>query len=217
MSETQEGMGFGISQDLSASNKIPFKSGIHVGFLTSVKGYKKTSKKGEEYEVLEFTFVDTKNEATFEKVEFAVKQGDIKYAAKQTAMNVRIKHIYETYKPFPADGLGSKATSWLNFFEIVAKAFNENGDGGTPIFKKEGKYVPVHLKFTYFNNQIGFPYSPNFIETVKEGKETLLRIDLQFDQMEQVQTKPKAKDNTLAMGQVFGGAQNSDFEEFEAK
>lgn len=218
MSDNNEELmgGFGISEDLSASNKIPFKSGIHVGFLTSVKGHRKTSKKGEEYDVLEFNFVDIKGEASFEKLEFAIKQGDAKFADKQKAMNIRIKHIYEAYKPFPTGGLGNGAKSWLEFFEIVAKGFNENGEGNTPIFKKDGKYIPVHLKFTYYNNQIGFPYSPNFIETVKEGRETLLRIDLQYDQMEQVQ--PKAKANSIgAVPGVFGGTSNNDFEEFGEK
>ena len=211
MSETVEGTSFGISEDLSASNKVPFKSGIQMGILTNVKGYKKTSKKGEEYEVLEFTFVDLKNEATYEKVEFATKASDVKAADKQKAMNIRIKHIYEAYQPFPTGGLGDGAKSWLEFFEIVAKAFNENGKDNTPIYKKDGKYIPVHLKFTYFNNQLGFPYSPNFIDVVKEGRETILRIDKNYDQLEQIESKPKT--NTVQPG-VFGGTSNNDFEEF---
>ena len=214
MSETQDGMNFGISEDLSASNKVPFKSGIQVGILTSVKGHKKTSKKGEEYEVLEFNFVDLKNEASYEKIEFAIKPSDVKGADKQKAMNIRIKHIYEAYQPFPAGGLGNGAKNWLEFFEAVAKGFNENGKDGTPIYKKDGKYIPVHLKFTYFNNQLGFPYSPNFIDVVKEGRETILRIDKNYDQLEQIEAKPK---NAIAPGgsPVFGGVtSNDEFENF---
>ena len=68
----------------------------------------------------------------------------------------------------------------INIEKLIAKAFNE-GKEGSPIYKTEGKYVTVWLKFTYFNNDLGFPYSPNFIELVREGKETNLVIDLKYE------------------------------------
>ena len=87
MSETQQegGMSFGITEDLSASNKTPFKPGIQAGALTEVKAYEKVSKKGDKYEVLEFLFVDLKGVATYDKIEFAVTDGDEK---KVKATNV---------------------------------------------------------------------------------------------------------------------------------
>lgn len=182
---TENGMGFGISSDLKANNKIPFKGGIQKGYLTSVKSYEKTSKKGEVYDVLEFSYTDLNNEATHETVEFAIKPDDAKFGDKMLALNKRIKHIYEAFKPMP-DGLGNGAKSFSEFFGLVAKAFNENGKDGSPIFKMEDKFIPVFIKFTYYNNNLGTPYAPNFIEVIKQGKETTLVIDKRYDSIEQI-------------------------------
>lgn len=215
-------MGFGINTELEASNKIPFKAGLQQGYLIGVKAYNKISKKGEAYDALEFNFVDLKNEASFDKIEFAVDRAKDVNAknvrgGKELAMNVRIKHIYEAYAPFPAAGLGYGATSWLDYFQKIAKAFNENGKDNTPIFKEEGKFIQMHLKFTYFNNNLGFPYSPNFIERVKEGKATNLVIDLNYDVVVQVaKTAGSAKAPHEQNNPVFGGTTNpnAEFEQF---
>lgn len=208
-------MGFGIKQDLEASNKIPFKAGLQKGLLMGVKAYNKTSKKAgaKSYDVLEFAFSDLKGEASYDKLEFEVdREKDINTknirGGKELAMNVRIKHIYEAYQPTPVEGLGFGATSWLNYFERIAKAFNTNGKDGSPIFKNESGFIPVHLKFTYFNNQLGLPYSPNFIEKVKEGKETNLVIDLNFDVIKQVESNKSTNKapHEQGGGAVFGGA-----------
>ena len=212
--------GFGISEDLQSGNAIPFKSGIQKGLLIGVKGYNKLSKKGDKnYDVLEFKFVSLDNVATYSKVEFAVeREKDVKNGVKggkEKAVNVRIKHIYEAYKdfaPFPKDGLGHGATSWLNYFERIATAFNTGGKDSTPIFKTEGKYIPIWLKFTYFNNDLGLPYSPNFIEVIKEGKDTNLVIDIKFDQVNQTEVKKPAGMDTNLGGTSF--ASNDDFNEF---
>lgn len=209
--------GFGISNDLQAGNKIPFKPGIQKGMLVGVKAFSKTSKKGDAYDVLEFNFVSLDNIANYSKMEFAVdrakdvnKNTQVK-GGKEKAMNVRIKHIYEAYKKFPEAGLGHGATSWANYFELIAKSFNEGGVENTPIYKVEGKMVAVWLKFTYFNNELGFPYSPNFIELVKEGKETNLVVDIKFDQIKQVEAKAS---NNSSNDSTFGAPAGNDYDEF---
>jgi hypothetical protein len=204
--------GFGITEDLQASNKIPFKGGIQKGVLTGVTSYEKTSKKGQVFDVLEFKFVDLKNEATFEKIEFAVDANDAKATDKTKALNIRIKHIYEVFAPFPKDGIGTTATNWVEYFAMIAKAFNENGEGTTPIFKSAGKLIPVYLKFTYFNNVLGLPYSPNFIEVIKEGRETNLTIDKRYDVIEQVEMPKKA----AGLPNLGTPASNNDFDEFHS-
>jgi hypothetical protein len=216
--ETIVDSGFGISEDLQSGNAIPFKAGIQKGLLVSVKGYNKANKKGDKnYDVLEFKYVSLDNIATYTKIEFAVeREKDIKNGVKggkEKAMNIRIKHIYEAYQSCPTEGLGFGATSWLDYFQRIAKAFNEN-KAGQPIFKIEGKYIPVWLKFTYFNNDLGFPYSPNFIETIKEGKDTNLIIDFKFDQITQIEVKkPAGMGNDPGAG-VFGSPSADAYEEF---
>lgn len=202
--------GFGITEELQASNKIPFKAGIQKGVLTDVIAYEKTSKKGQVFNVLEFKFVDLKNEATFEKIEFEVNSNDTKSTEKTKALNIRIKHIYEAFTTFPKDGIGTTATNWIEYFKMIADAFNTNGKENTPIFKLEGKLIPIYLKFTYFNNILGLPYSPNFVEVIKEGKETNLTIDKRYDIIEQIEMPKKGGLPTL--GTPI--ATNADFDEF---
>lgn len=219
MSEEIKNQGFGITEELQSTNTIPFKPGIQKGLLVDVKSYNKESKKGEKYDVLEFKFVDLNNEASYDKIEFAVDRAEDINAkgvrgGKEKALNIRVKHIYEIYSSLPKGGLGHGATSWANYFDLIAEAFNKNGKDSTPIYKSEGKYIPVWLKFTYYNNNLGFPYSPNFIEKYKDNKESNLFIDKNYESIEQT-TKNK---NAPASGSVFGGVSTSsgsdDYNEF---
>ena len=185
-------MEFGITADLKSTNTAAFKAGIQKGFLTSVKCEQRQNKKDETapFTVLVFSFVDLEGARKYDHVEWVVNGEDAKAKDKVKASNVRIKHIFESYLTFPTNGIGVTAKSWEEYFNAIVKAFETMGKDGKPIFKtEEGKFIPIWLKFTYFNNKLGFPYSPNFIEKIKEGKETTLAIDKRYDIIEQTDAK----------------------------
>lgn len=176
---------FGIDANLQASNSARFKGGIHKTVLLNVVLNTIKKKDGTETKALQFTFVDLDNVRKFIHTEWTVDPSDAKFGKKLEALNIRFKHIYEAYSKFPEAGLGKGATTFVQYLELLAIGIN-TGKAGKPIYKTDdGKLIPVYIKLTYFNNNLGFPYSPNFLEVIKEGKETTLTIDKRYDTVEQ--------------------------------
>ena len=181
-------MDFGIDEKVEATRGGQFKGGIHKAFLLEVSVDTKTSKKDEStYKVLSFKFSDPDNTRKFEHVEWVPKSDEPAKAQKALeAFNKRVKHIYETYAKFPAGKVGGEAKSWEEYFEAIAKIFNE-GAGGKPVHRTDkGGLIMVWVKLTFNNtDNLGFPYSPNFIDLVKVDKDTTLLIDKRYDRVEQ--------------------------------
>jgi len=196
----QQGM-FGISSELESSNVVGFpKGGIYQGVLREVV-YHEIGKK-DKYMVLDFKFSDAENVRKFTHREFIPKQDD-KFTKKIEQFSKRVKHIIEAYMPYPQAGIGA-FTSIEGFFEGVAKFFN-TGKAGTPIFKDENKFILVHIKLTFFNNNLGFPLFPNFIDPYKAGKETVLYIDLRKgDKVEQSDSTSTGLPGMPTMGTANG-------------
>jgi hypothetical protein len=182
--------GFGITQETKSGNNVPFLGGLNRGMLVAVK--REEIGKNEKYNVLAFTFKDIENIKTFKHIEWVIDSNDDKFTTKLNGMNSRIKHLYETFKPFPTEGIGTKATNFEEFFVEVEKAFNTNDNGGK-IFthKKDDKEIPkaIWLKTVYNKkNEINFPLAPNFVELIKENNQNepkTLVIDKRYDKIEQ--------------------------------
>lgn len=176
---------FGIDSNLEASNVVGFgKGGIFQAVLRQVK-YHEIGKKNK-YMVLDFVFTDLEKIRTFTHREFIPKRDD-KFAKKVDYFNKRMKHLIEAYMKYPEGGIG-KFKTFEEFLEGVAKFFN-TGKEGKPIFKEDINLIPIWIKLTFFNNNLGFPIFPNFIEKVRAGKETTLYIDKKFDSIEQAESK----------------------------
>lgn len=207
MSDTQEvnnEMSFGVSADLKSKNLTPFNPGISKAVLVEVKK-EEVGKDSEKYLVLSFTFKDLEGNRTYKHSEFVVKSTETDRDKKVNGLNVRLKHIYETFAPFPQEGLGVGAASWDDFFDKVATSFN-TGNSGKPIFYREveDKKVPIHIfiKIAYQGKKekLGFPLSPNFIERVVDANQQAPKtivIDKKYDKLEQ---SGNASTNTPIMG-----------------
>lgn len=185
---------FGVTSETQSKNSTPFKAGFTKSVLVGVK--KEEIGKTDKYTVLTFTFKDMAGDKTYRHSEFMVKPDDTNREKKTNGLNVRIKHIFEAFAPFPTGGIGVGATSWEDFFDKVANAFN-TGNNGKPVFNRieADKEIPVivWLKTIYDKkNNLGFPLSPNFIERVKTESQVeplTLVIDKRYDKIEQTDAK----------------------------
>lgn len=186
---------FGISTEQKSSNSVNFsKRGIYKVYLTDVKV--EEVGKDTKFTVLSFNFSDAEGIKSFKHSEFIVDSTDEKFEKKLNGFNSRVKHIFETYIPFPKSGIGFGATSFEDYFTKIAESFN-TGNEGLPIFKtKEGASILVWIKLAFYNTKgnIGFPLSPNFIEKVKADNQTeakTLNIDPRYDKEQVVTTTPQ--------------------------
>lgn len=188
---------FGVTTETKSKNSTPFNAGITKGILTEVKK-ELVGKTETKYLVLTFVFKDAEGNRTYRHSEFAVIGGD-NIDKRKNGLNVRLKHIFEAFAPFPANGIGIGATSWEDFFDKVSAAFN-TGNNGNPIFLREDgeKKIPVvaYLKVVYDKkDNLGFPLSPNFIERVTADNTSAPKtivIDKKYDRLEQAGSAPGA-------------------------
>lgn len=202
-----ENIEFGIDSNLESSRDAQFpKGGIYGGYLTKV-AYEEIPKKDNpdiKFDTLSFYFTDVEGRK-YKHTEWAVKSDDADARVKAVkAQNIKIKHIFEAFQPVPTEGLGKGAKDWKEFFSKIAEQFN-TGKGGKAIFEMDnsGKMVciPVWFKLTYYRDNLGFPYSPNFIER-NMGKASLLTINPTYDTIEY----QKKNNENLASG--LPGAQS---------
>jgi hypothetical protein len=70
---------------------------------------------------------------------------------------------------------GKPSATWQEFYESVANSFNTIKKGEALYKTVDGKYIPIWLKLTY--SPTGETQVPigNFIDVIREGKNTLLR------------------------------------------
>jgi len=196
---------FGITQDTKSTNNVPlltptklegtnseFPSGwkFPVARLVNVVCNPEFAKKdGSTTPILQFVFRDA-DQRQHTHIEWVVESDDAKFEDKRGWMNSRIKHIYEAvFGSFPEKGVGTNATSFVEFFNAVAAAFN-----GVVTTKKVGdeekkvKYYPtvnLYYKLTYYKGNLKFSLAPNFLEKKEASKPCkLLTIDLKYDNVE---------------------------------
>jgi hypothetical protein len=101
----------------------------------------------------------------------------VEYEAKEDAnpkyfeyLSKRIKQIYEAFATFPK-GM-KQCNTYGEFFDEVARMFNENGKDKTPIFTNVG----VYLHLVYDKKALKFPAFVNFIEKAIPNVPTNLRL-----------------------------------------
>lgn len=196
---------FGITKDTKASNNAPlivatkvendlrFPGGYKFPIATLVNVVSNPAlekKDGSTSPVLQFIFKD-KDNRQYTHTEWEIEETDTKAEDKLNWLNVRIKHIYmSVFGTFPEEeGIGEEATSWANFFDLVAKAFNSQikviGEGDKAKKVRVYSMSNLYYKLIYYKSRLGFPLSPNFLEKVVENKPcTTLSINPTYDKLE---------------------------------
>tara|TARA_R110000772_G_C13310328_1_gene440510 strand:- start:39783 stop:40445 length:663 start_codon:yes stop_codon:yes gene_type:complete len=183
-------MGFGITAETKDSNNVKMLAPIKVeasktfpngykfpvGRLVNVVAKKDYETKNGKTDVIQFIFKDKEGRQHI-RTEWAQDTTDEKYSKKVDAMNSRVKHMYtQLYAEFPEKGIGVNAKSWFGYFEAMEAAFKSN---------KEYHKIPLFLKLVYFNGNLDFPYSPNFLQRAGEGVICKLEINLKYDTIDQ--------------------------------
>lgn len=215
MSELKKGM-FGITQETKDSNAIPFlvatkvendpqfPSGwkFPIAKLVNVIANPAFEKKdGDKVAILDFVFADSEKRRYIHR-EWQQDPNDINFQKKHDGMTIRVNHVYKSiFVNLPPEGIGTEASNYAEFYEAVAKAFNEQVV--TVKTETEEKKVKaytrelLYYKCTYYDGNFGFPLSPNFLEKVEKGKPCItLSINLAYDKLE---AKAKATSNIPGM------------------
>ncbi len=186
--------GFGINNETKTENNVKmlppqklekataeFPSGYSfpVGFLVNVVATKITTKNEEEKNVLQFVFVDQKKRQ-YIHTEWEIKSDDVKYSTKIESLNSRYAHLYtRIIGSLEGKAIGADAKSFGDYFAKLAEPFTAAKE---TISKK-----PFYLKLIYDNNDnLGFPYAPNFIQ-LKDNTACMLEINTKYDTIVQSQ------------------------------
>jgi hypothetical protein len=159
------------------------------GFLSKVESkeieIKSGDSKGEKRKVLDFTFTDTA-EIDKAKVRFIHTEWELEEVTtddgkkKFEGAKARIKHIHDTVNPNSSVILGQGATSFGNWFEIIANQFNE-GANGKPVFFNKPLFIFVCYQKSKDITQ--FPLFPNFIEIANKPKPVTITIDTRYNRI----------------------------------
>lgn len=225
MSDEKKQM-FGITAETKATNNAPllvattvennpqFPSGwkFPIAKLVNVVSENEFEKKdGGKVAILQFIFRD-KDNRQHNHMEWTVESGDSAFQKKLDGLNVRIKHIYTAiFGKFPDKGIGTDATSFAEFFNAVASAFNSVTTGEGEEKKKYYPTVNLYYKLTYYKTRLNFPLAPNFLEKViKDKPSKLLAINSTYDKL----APTGAKTNEGIPG-MSGGGGSEDLPTFE--
>lgn len=219
--------GFGVTKETKAVNSAPLLTATKlsapdpqypagykfpIAHLVNVVFNPELKKKDESTTpVLQFIFKD-KEQRQYTHTEWVVEDNDSAYDTKMEGMNSRIKHIYTAvFSKFPDSGVGTEATSFANFFELVAKAFNSITTGEEDKKKRVYPSIPLYYKLTYYKTRLGFPLSPNFLERVVANQACkLLAINPTYDKLE-----PQGAAKGGGIPGIGGGAPEGDLPNFE--
>ncbi len=211
-----ESVQFGVTTETKSRNQTPIKAGFTKAILTKVVKEIVGKDENNKFTILTFYFIDIEGIGTYKHTEWIIKPTENKAKDKQNWLNSRIKHLYEAYAPFPANGIGVGATSWEDFFDKVASAFN-TGNNGIPIYQRtdKDKTLPIvtWIKLTYYKQELKFPNFPNFIERVTENniaEPKILFIDKKTDVIKQPDSAPTTPILGATPG-VVGSGSKDDF------
>lgn len=211
--EPKKGGMFGITTETKSSNLVPipapykldapskvYTSGWHfpIARLVNVISNPELEKKdGTTVPVLQFVF-KTEDGKQYTHTEWKTDSDDPKFKNKLEALNTRVKHIWEeSIGQFPKEGIGIGANSFTEYFNMIADAFNSREHEG----KKVYSISPLFVKLVYYKGNLGFPYSPNFVERGPVNKK--LTVSLKYDKI-----KDEASQGSL--GNLAGGVPSGD-------
>lgn len=136
---------------------------------------------------LSFHFVDPSGVCEHYHTIWDILPGDDKAKTKQRGIAESIGHFWNALslkndadKVFNSSNyatvLGHPAKSWRDVFEAVATLFN-TGNGGEPIYYKEGKPLPLRIKLVYGQNgDPELPFYGNKIERYLKGMPSTLQV-----------------------------------------
>lgn len=179
---------FGITSETKSKNSVPFKvTSQHpftVGYITKV-AFEDIKLKDESIkQALVFYLEDEAKERTHKEIMFVLDDTNAKFQENLAYFQSKIKHIYEEFAPFPKDGIGTSATTLVEFYQAIEKAFNNNGVDSKPVYLN----VLCYFKLVWYRGYANFPLSPNFIERVRMNgnvrKETTLSVNPKYDKMD---------------------------------
>lgn len=188
--------GFGITSETKSSNFTPLKVATKlttpnpifpygwefpIARLVNVVDNPAHDTKNGKKAVLQFIFRD-KDGSQHNHIEWEQDPTDNKFKEKMNGLNIRIKHIYtEVFGNFPKEGIGVGASNFAEYFKAISNAFNSVVDGdGKKVYATRNYFY----KLIYFNGNLGFPLSPNFICRVENNKACNLNINLKYDEIE---------------------------------
>lgn len=162
---SEQGYKFGITEETRSTSRVDFPltpdNWKFLAVLKKVYAEMAKNKDGDEYPVLCFELASP--DGRFEHIEriSGVKEGSDNPEGSMNVINYKIKHVWETYAPFPEKGLGQKAKDFEEYFNIMADGFNAVKKEGDPTMYQD---VIVWFAPTYYNNYITFPAATNFLE-----------------------------------------------------
>lgn len=206
--EKKVSLGLGVTKETKSSNAIPFLAPTKlenpspqfptgykfpIASLVNVVANPAYETKNGERAVVMLIFRD-KEGRQHNHIEWEQDVTDAKFSDKVSAMNIRLRHFFaETIgdDKFPEDGIGVGAETFADYFNDVQTKFNEH---------KQDYNKPIYYKMTYYNGNLNFPYSPNFIERVKEGKPCSLVVNPKYD---------KISNDSPSIDSVMGGMSGS--------
>jgi len=197
---------------------VPLKGGINVAFLKKVTyapSYTTKKDKTVEQAILDIEFhsLDKERATSFRMFDPTSGSKPKTGKAVQTQIDFMRKRFNNMYICYfgrkPSDDIFTKCKTYADMLKVIANVLNTGGTDNSPIFTTDdGKFMPVHLKVTYFNTNQQLPINA-FIEKVREDKETRLTVDPKWDQ-----TEP-TKAPTAAAGGSIAGAVDNEFDEEE--
>jgi hypothetical protein len=213
------GLGLGITKETKAENNVsmlpptklehptptfPTKIKFPVARLVNIVAKKDFETKNGNTDVLQFVFRDSEGRQ-FIHTEWKQDPTDEKYAKKVEGINSRIKHIYmQVFGTFPEQGIATNPTSFLDFFEKVAKAFK--GESGIP-------KTDMWIKLIYYKGNLSFPLTPNFLQRIEKDKPCKLEVTLAGKYKESI----SQEDDTSIPNIPGAGSAGGDMPSFEGE
>ncbi len=177
--------------------------------------------------VLKFTFKDTQNsEKKITSIYYGIDEDDDKWDVKLEGLQKSIKHIFE--ETVGADKFAEEdfaGSTFAELFENVANAFNKvvhtkpakkgEEEGAPVVTVPVYTTVPCYIKLTYYNNRLGIPMYPNFLQRAYVSKATgtiQVPCELGISKRDVIVNKADAKpagqggarDNALGGSGAFG-------------
>ena len=216
------GLGLGVTEETKAYNNVPipavtklpqvspmYPTGYKfpIARLVNVTSDPALETKNGIMSVLQCIFRD-KEGRQYSHTEWEVDVTDTNFKKKVDGLNSRVKHLFvETFgaEALPKEGIGTKAKTFAEYFNIVAQEFNKRKE----IYTKNSFF----LKLVYFKDRLGFPLGPNFIQKVRNDKPVCdqLSINAKWDHLEaqksdNLSDMPGMSTDAPDFDQDFGGA-----------
>ena len=178
---------FGISEDIKTKNAVPFQPTkeypITMGNLVKVEFEDKLIENGDRegmtVPTLRFVFEDKTKERVLMHTEWDIQSDHKDYAREITWFGERIAHIFGAFAEIPKGGIGGATKTLKEYYQAIAKAFNEGVDG-TPIYEDVDVWIKAVYEMAAAKKPIHLPKFGNFLEKVKLNADKKPRVTTLF-------------------------------------